>query len=247
MSIERLLPRHFKILAMCLAGHKDSAIAAALGMGQPAISLIRNSPIFQTELARRRKTTDESFIEEDRNAFLGKTRSVMEQAQGIVEDGSPKAAKTLVGLLDSKSEGVKLQTATKILDRVFGAADKKTESNVSITISSESAQLIQVAIKESDHASRQINGFAAHSTATESPSRQQADVRENGVEASGNGGSRPTAAQNWRSEENVDASQTGGQEDRREVFRSDGGQIIVGEEGEGIGEDSERGPREETS
>lgn len=191
---------------MALAGHKDSAIAAALGMGTPAISIIRKSPIFQAELSRRRKDVDESYMEEDRNAFLGKSRSMMDQAQKIVEDGTPKAANTLMGLLESKSEGIKLQTATKILDRAFGAADKKTESNVSISISLESAQLIQVALKESDNASRQINGIAAYSTAAEGTSREQADVRENGVEASGVGGSRPADAQHRGSEEDVDAS-----------------------------------------
>ncbi len=157
MSIERLLPRHFKILAMSLAGHKDSAIAAALGMGQPAISLIRNSSIFQAELSRRRKEIDESYLEEDRNAFLGKTRSMMEQAQKILEDNSPKAANTIVDLLDAKSDGMKQQSAKTILDRVFSSADKKTESKVSINISTESAQLIQIAIKESDQARKVIN------------------------------------------------------------------------------------------
>lgn len=187
-------------------------------------------------------------MEEDRKAFQGKTRSVMKQAQGILEDASPDAARVLTGLMsNSKSDGIKLQTATKILDRVFGPGEKKQEASVSISITSENAQLIMVALKESNNARRQEYGNTADSTSPFHPQGEQGDVREEGPEASSVSGSREALPQDRRSEENLDAGQSCRQENRREVIWSNGREIVVGQEGENIGQDQEHGTRcEET-
>ncbi len=79
--VRRMLPRHFKILDMVLAGHKSSAIAETLEMNKDTISALTRSPIFQAELTRRRREEPLSdILRMDREAVIGKARSILEQA-----------------------------------------------------------------------------------------------------------------------------------------------------------------------
>ena len=57
-QLKKLLPRHYRILELCLDGKNYKDIAKEIGLTQRAISNITNSPIFQNELARRRKERD---------------------------------------------------------------------------------------------------------------------------------------------------------------------------------------------
>ena len=53
--LKKLLPRHYKVMELCLKGKNRKDVAKEVGLTPRAISNITGSPIFQDELARRRK------------------------------------------------------------------------------------------------------------------------------------------------------------------------------------------------
>ncbi len=65
--LKKLLPRHYRILELCLDGKNRKDIAREVGLTPRAITNITNSPIFQFEYARRRK---ERQKQNDRAALL---------------------------------------------------------------------------------------------------------------------------------------------------------------------------------
>lgn len=164
--VGRLLPRHFKIIELILAGHDDGTIAQMLDMARYSISQIRRSPLVQAELTRRRRESDEPVIAAlDRNAILGK-------AKVVLEDAAEKAAQTQVHLLEAEDESIKLRASNSILDRVFGKAE---ESRPVIHISAEQVQLLNIALQES------TNGHyeepAANRPSADAPEDQRGDVQ----------------------------------------------------------------------
>jgi len=139
-ELQRLLPRHFKVLELCLEGHSRKTIAQTVGLTEQAISLITNSPIFQDEIARRRDT---------RNKKDDEGRSVhLEKARGILEEASVSAAKTQVSLLSSDKEHIQLASAKDILDRTYKGQKIVGSDMPSIVISEGSIQVLNVAIQE---------------------------------------------------------------------------------------------------
>ena len=143
-SIQRLLPRHYKIIEFALAGHDTGFIAEALGMNPSSVGKVLSSPLVQHELARRRQSSQESTtLGEDRSAAVGKARSILELA-------TEKAANVMEELLDSYDPNIKLRAADKILDRVFGK-DSENRKTGAVNISAEQIQLLVVALKESDN------------------------------------------------------------------------------------------------
>ena len=145
-GIRRLLPRHFRILEMVLAGHDNTTIAETLGISTRSITMIKQSPLFQSELVRRREDkTDTTMLSLDREAVMGKARS-------ILEDASELAAETLEELLDADDNSVRLRAADSILDRVFGKKGEAKAAGVVVNISAEHVQLLNLALKESNHA-----------------------------------------------------------------------------------------------
>lgn len=142
-NITRLLPRHFKIVDLTLAGHEVSEIADAVGVNRSTIQKLQRSPLFQAELVRRRKEDKVVEIEKmSRSAILGRAKSVLTQA-------TEKAAETQVSLLNSEDDSIKLRAASSLLDRAFG----KTEDVAPIIhISTEQVQLLTIALKESSNA-----------------------------------------------------------------------------------------------
>ena len=145
-ELQRLLPRHYKILQLALAGHSNATIAKTLDMTSRSVSIIVQCPLFQGELKRKRENTDEAdILRLDRDAHLGKVRSFMEQEAGT-------AAETIVGLMASDDQNLQLRSAKEILDRVFGKSDSKkdgTNGVINISISGDQTALLVLALKES--------------------------------------------------------------------------------------------------
>jgi len=129
------------MIELVLAGHDARAIAKAMNMNSHSIALICRSPVFQTELCRRRKeSSDASIAALDRGSILGKARSVLEQA-------ATKAAAKHVELLEAENEGLQLKAADKILERVFGKSGD--ESKTIIHVDADQVNLLNLALKES--------------------------------------------------------------------------------------------------
>lgn len=143
--IQTLLPRHFKIIDLASAGHDSRTIAQTLGMQPATISMILKSPLVQAEIARIRADNREaSVLGMDRDAVLGKARSILEQA-------CEKAAKKHEELLESPDASIQLRAASSILDRVYGKTGEQRSSLV-VNITGEQIQLLSLALKESDNA-----------------------------------------------------------------------------------------------
>lgn len=162
-QLQRLMPRHFKILELTLAGHDLGTIAEATGLAKNSISAIQRSPVFQLELTRQREKSQEVTIGAlDRSAAMGK-------AQSILEQNADKAAKTLVDFLDSPDPNMRFRGADKILDRVFSAKD--AGSKVVVNVTAEQANLLHIAIQESNY-------VRANCTPAQSPQAERPIVHE---------------------------------------------------------------------
>lgn len=148
--IRRMLPRHFQILDMTLAGHQGVVIAEAVGMSAQAVKKVQASPLFQAELVRaRRESKDEVIMSLDRQAIMGKAKSILEEA-------SVAAAMTHEELLESKDDSIKLRAASAILDRVFGKNSDHTGASV-VNISAEQVNLLTIALKESSNVRNSVS------------------------------------------------------------------------------------------
>jgi hypothetical protein len=137
-EIQRMMPRHFRILELCLEGLPIKAVAEEVGMTPQGVSLIVKSPLFQEELQRRRGERDGG---NDSLAALS-----IDRARRLMEEKAFDAANTHVKLLESNDERVAQKSASAILDRVFGKHDDR---GVSVVIEAESVQLLQLALMES--------------------------------------------------------------------------------------------------
>lgn len=140
--IRRLLPRHFKILELVLAGHQYEAIAKIVEMTTAGVKMVTQSPVFQAEVARRRReSTEETVLGLDRDATLGKARS-------ILEDATEVAATKNVELMNCGNHGIELRAAHSILDRAFGKIGQGDGAGMVINISAEHVDLLNLALKE---------------------------------------------------------------------------------------------------
>ena len=141
-SINRLLPRHFKILDLALQGLSRTQIADEMEMSPVGIGLILNSPKFQDELARRRTEIDKKSDEG--------LATNLANAKEILSNAAEDAAQVHVDLLNSEDDRVKQFSANQVLDRVGLARAEKGgggDFNVAV-INAESLQVLQVALKE---------------------------------------------------------------------------------------------------
>jgi len=110
-ELQRLLPRHFFIIDLAIAGLGQKDIAEVAGMSQAGIGLILRSPLVQDELARRRahkeRALDQGLV------------STISRAKEVLESHAVDAAQKHVDLIHSLDENVAQRSATDILNRVF--------------------------------------------------------------------------------------------------------------------------------
>jgi hypothetical protein len=142
-EIQRMLPRHYQILDLTLAGNGPKEIAQALGMTPQAISLITSAPLFQNEVARRRANIDRHTDEA--------LSTVPQRAKQLMEDNALLAAQTHVDLLDpnfAPDPKVRQASANAILDRVFG--DPSSKQHQVVILEAGAIQLLQLALAESN-------------------------------------------------------------------------------------------------
>src|ERR1019366_436897 len=95
-EIQRLAPRHYKIMDLALAGYRTKDIAQALSMTPQSISLIMNAPLFQHELSRRQTLITADV---DQNLSLAPMR-----AKELIDANLVKAVQTHVDLLDNDGD-----------------------------------------------------------------------------------------------------------------------------------------------
>lgn len=164
-QIQRVIPRHFKVIDMAVAGHDNKVIAETLSMSIGQVNLILRSPIAQSEIARiRKESTEAEVMGLDRSAALGKARSIIEQA-------SVAAATTLENELLAEKPEVRIKAANSILDRAIGGGKDDRRASV-INITGEQIALINLALKESEH----VKLLPTHQASAHSPEVRSVDV-----------------------------------------------------------------------
>lgn len=142
-TIQRMMPRHFKIIELALAGHSPAAIARTLALTAQSVNLVLKQPLVQAELVRRRReSSEDDILQMDADATRGKALSILEQA-------TIPAAQKFVDLLDSPDDAIKLRAAEKILDRALGPTGPGGKAGLVVNISAEHVQLLNLALQES--------------------------------------------------------------------------------------------------
>lgn len=150
-EIQRMLPRHFKILEMKIAGYSNVDIAKTLEIHENTVSAVSRSPLFVSEFNRQMQKQHDNALADDRAAFVSRAKSILDSA-------SERAAEVQVELLDSEDDSVRLRSSGTILDRALGRDDGlKGGTTVNVQINTQDAQLITTAFKESQNGSKIIN------------------------------------------------------------------------------------------
>lgn len=162
-ELQRLLPRHFQIIDLSLAGYGPKEIAQAMDMTPQAISLITNSPLFQDEISRRRES-----IEKETNSNLA---SIPMMAKKALEASSLQAANTLVYHLNSPDPKAAISSANSILDRVFGKKDDQSSQQV-VILEAGALQVLQVTMKELENYDRERKGRLLSKVGIEGQTRE---------------------------------------------------------------------------
>ena len=170
-EIHRLLPRHFKILEMRLAGCSNKEIAESVNCTPQNIHIVCRSPLFIAEFNRKLQDQIDYGISLDREAFVGKAQSMLNVA-------SLQAAETQVDLMESDDDSVRLRASGSILDRALGKVESKTSDSAAsqVVINTSDATLLIIALKESNNA--QVSHPTANGSVSQSSSDQPRDVHQ---------------------------------------------------------------------
>ena len=136
-ELQRLLPRHYKILRLCIEGLTRKEIALGLSMSPEGVGLIINSPLFQDELAKHREVSMKDARE------ISNVQDV--EAINILQEAASDAARKHVDLLNSDNDRTAQMSANSILDRVM-ASDKNGVAG--IKIDQNVINLLQITINE---------------------------------------------------------------------------------------------------
>ena len=142
LTIEKLTPRHYKILDYCIAGYTQQQISSALGMQHRQVGVIINSPSFQHQFALRRKQTE--LIQDTNNA------SAIDEVKQSLQLSAKAAADKLISGISSFDEKIALKSATEILDRTGYPKEQKVsgdDSKLQITINSVDFKALKEALQ----------------------------------------------------------------------------------------------------
>lgn len=140
--VQRLLPRHHRIIDLHLQGLSAKDIAQETGLKKRQVLNIINSPVFQSQLSLRRSKIEDQVEE----TILKAQDDVLE----TLKKNTLSAVNRLVEISGSDNEAVARQAANDILDRGGYPKTSRQENDVSQTLILEDkqAQVIAEALKE---------------------------------------------------------------------------------------------------
>ncbi len=146
-GIQRLLPRHHGLLRLVLSGaYNRNQMAAMLGYTPENITLIVESPLFQLELARRRKE-----LERTENVAV---RDSLTQARDLLNKIAYPAVETLEQAImgGSGMNKTQIDAADKILKYAFPKSAEQLGSSLVqqvVVLSDEKLRRLSEALSES--------------------------------------------------------------------------------------------------
>lgn len=144
-QIQTMLPRHFQIVHLKVAGLSNVAIAKVVNCSEPTVGIVLRSPLVRVEMQRLMRDKNNGTIQHDADAFASKARM-------LLEENVEAAAQTQVDLLESEDDSIKLRSSGSILERVLGKVEgREISGGSSITVNIESAdvRLLVTALNES--------------------------------------------------------------------------------------------------
>ena len=144
-EIARLREKHRELLELALQGLGPKEASAIVNMTPQGVGAVMRAPLFQQELARRRRRV------ENQNNDLASQR--INRAKNILEDGAVKAAEVHVGLLENEDPRVAQGSANAILDRVLERKPpaQAQAQGTQVILSAGQINLINQTVKESDN------------------------------------------------------------------------------------------------
>ena len=140
--IQRLLPRHLKIMDLHLEGITYDDIASRVGLKKRQVANIINSPVFQSSLSLRRSKIEDSVNEE----IIKTNESVLD----VLKENTLAAVDKLVDLMSSENDSVARQSANDILDRGGFPKVSRQENDTSTTLilEDDQASILALTLKE---------------------------------------------------------------------------------------------------
>jgi len=121
-SIEKLTPRHYRILDFAVAGLTSGEIAKNLSMTKAMVSIVMQSPSFQHQFALRRSKLEDKQDEHNANS--------VDEVKKVLQDSAIDAAKKMIDHVNSPNENISLKSASEILDRAgYPKESKVAQSN----------------------------------------------------------------------------------------------------------------------
>lgn len=138
-ELQRLMPRHFKIVDLILGGLSHTEVAQEVGMSATGVQHIAQSLVFQTELSRRRENQEKALDVQ----HVSTIRKATETFEAAAEEAADKVVSLMQGAED---ERVQFTASREVLDRA-GMSAKGSEPAVTLDV--KSLELISIAISES--------------------------------------------------------------------------------------------------
>jgi hypothetical protein len=141
-AIQRLLPRHYGLLRLCLAGtYSNSQMASMLGYTPEGLRNVTDSPLFQDELARRRKDLERTEAVAVRDGLT--------HARDLLNQTSVAAVEKMEEIMATAGDQkIQLDAADKILKYAIGKGDQKQEVQRQIVVLSEDKLIALRAVME---------------------------------------------------------------------------------------------------
>ena len=138
----RLLPRHYQIMDLRLAGKNCREITRITGVSYRQVVNIVNTPQFQNALALRRDTIEDT-VKED---IIRSESEVLTEIKKATLD----AVHRLVELVDDENVAVARQAANDILDRggYPKVSRQENQEERTLVVDEEQAKLLKKALQE---------------------------------------------------------------------------------------------------
>ena len=112
-----------------LCGRRNGEIATLVGMTDSRVSIIRNSPLYKSQLALRREELKDEII--DKKSTQVTEDPVYKHLQGVKLGAAEKLSEKMIG---AKNEFLQVACAKDILDRTGYVAEKRvTTKTIEVT------------------------------------------------------------------------------------------------------------------
>ena len=141
-DIQKLTPRHFKILDLALAGLQAVDIARRLEMSPTQVNNVLRSPSFQHQFALRRSSLNDQL----EDVAVSEVEEIKDEVKEVLRNGALSSAKKLVDLVDCPDPRISMKSAAEVLDRSGYAREMPTQdnsTNINVVIGNKQAVVIK--------------------------------------------------------------------------------------------------------